>query len=100
VQRSWDRLVVSSAVPARNDRDSFLTATSLATAAITTEAFGELVGSSAGAGLASVSDSIGISRNDAFALAYLGFAAVLAIAVIAGVRSATPKMRWRSPPGA
>jgi hypothetical protein len=73
-----------------------LKATQLAAAVITTESFGGLIGSSAGAALASVSGSLGISRGDALALAYVGFSAVLAAAVIAATRSLTPEAEKRS----
>lgn len=63
------------------------TAAQLATAAITTEAFGGLVGSSAGAAVAASSGVLGISRGDAFAWAYAGFSVVLGLAAVAGVRS-------------
>jgi len=49
-----------------------LKATQLAAAVITTESFGGLIGSSAGAALASVSGSLGISRGDALAFGLCG----------------------------
>lgn len=67
------------------------TAAQLATAAITTESFGGLVGTSAGAAVAAASDALGTSRGDAFAWAYAGFAVVLGLAAIAGTRSPLQK---------
>ena len=67
-----------------------LAGTRLAAAVITTESFGGLVGSSAGAGFAAVSGSLGVDRGDALALAYVGFALVLGLAVVAAARSSVP----------
>lgn len=66
------------------------TATMLATAAIVTEAFGGLLGSAAGAGLASTGGQLGLTRPDALGLAYVAFAAVTCCAALAAARSATP----------
>lgn len=74
-----------------------LTATELATAAITTESFGGLVGSSAGAALTSVSGAMGIGRAVALPLAYLGFAAFLALASAAALRSSMPTSEGAGP---
>lgn len=59
----------------------------LATAAITTEAFGGLLGATVGAALAGASEHLGLARGDAFATAYVGFAAVLTVATVATARS-------------
>lgn len=62
-------------------------ATQLATAVITTESFGGLIGSTAGAGLGSFSSDLGISRGDAWSWSFAGFAVVLAAAAVAASRS-------------
>lgn len=73
------------------------TATHLATAAITTESFGGLIGSSAGAAFASISDTMGISHSHALALAYIGFAAILAVAAAAATRSSSTQATGDTP---
>lgn len=73
------------------DASTTATATQLATAVITTESFGGLIGSSAGAGFGSLSDDFGLTRADAWAWSFLGFAAVLAAATVAAFRSSLPK---------
>ncbi len=70
--------------------DGSLTASQLATAAITTESFGGLLGSSAGGGFGSLASDLGLTRGDAWAWADLGFAALLLLASIAAVRTARP----------
>ncbi len=67
--------------------DATTVATQLATAVITTESFGGLIGSTAGAGLGSFSSDLGISRGDAWSWSFAGFAVVLAAAAVAASRS-------------
>lgn len=59
----------------------------LATAAIATESFGALVGSTLGAGLGSLSKDLGLDRGVAWQLAFLAFAAILGISTLATARS-------------
>lgn len=73
-------------------RDASTTATQLATAAITTESFGGLIGSTAGAGLGSLSGELALSRSDAWSWSFAGFAVFLAAAALAACRSAAPRM--------
>jgi len=68
--------------------DGSVDATALASAVITTETFGGLVGSAAGGAVASASAVLGISARTGLGAAYLGFAAALALAVVAATRSA------------
>ncbi len=66
-------------------------ATQLATAVIMTEAFGGLIGSTAGASLGSLSGDLGIDRSDAWSWSFAGFAVVLAAAAVAASRSSSPQ---------
>ena len=68
--------------------DDAIDATELASAVITTESFGGLVGSAAGGAVASASAVLGTSPQTALAIAYLGFAGALALAAVAATRSA------------
>ncbi len=72
--------------------DSSTMAIQLATAVITTESFGGLIGSTAGAGLGSLSGDLGISRGDAWSWSFAGFAVVLAAAAYAASRSSNPSV--------
>ncbi len=65
-------------------------ANALASAVITTESFGGLVGSTAGGALVSASMVAGIPSRTGYGLAYLGFAAALGLATLAAARSAKP----------
>lgn len=67
--------------------DVSIPAMQLATAAITTESFGGLIGSTAGAGVGSLSGALGLIRSDAWSWSFAGFAVVLAAAAIAASRS-------------
>lgn len=78
-----------------------LAATTLATAAVMTEDFGGLVASSTGAALPAISEQYDLARTDAFAWAYIGFAALLAAASYAASRSEfTSAMRDDAPSAA
>lgn len=68
-------------------QDGSITATQLATAAITTESFGGLIGSTVGGGLGSLSGEFGLNRADAWCWAFVGFAMFLGFAAIAASRS-------------
>lgn len=68
--------------------DGSVDANALASAVITTESFGGLVGSTAGGVVTSAPVILGISTGAGFGLAYLGFAAALGLAALAAVRSA------------
>ena len=78
-------------------QDGSFSATQLATAAITTESFGALIGSTLGGGLGSLSGDLGLGRAQAWCLVFLAFAAVLALAAVAAGRStvvpASPRRR-------
>lgn len=67
--------------------DGSMTATTLAAAAITTESFGGLIGSTAAGGLGSLGGKLDLSRGDAWSWAYVGLALFLAAAAFAGLRS-------------
>lgn len=67
--------------------EASLSANQLAAAVITTESFGGLIGSAAGAALTSASGVLGITRGDALAWSYVGFAAVLLLTAVAAARS-------------
>jgi len=69
--------------------DGSRTATMLAAAAITTESFGGLIGSTAAGGLGSLAGEIGLSRGEAWSWAYAGLAVFLAVAAVAAARSAS-----------
>ncbi len=76
-------------------QDGSITAAQVATAAITTESFGGLIGSTAGGGLGSLSGELALSRSDAWCWAFVGFAAFLGLAAVAARRStvtASPAM--------
>lgn len=68
--------------------DGTVSATVLATAAITSESFGGLVGSTAGGALGSLSAELDVSRADAWSWSFAGFAMILVIATVAARRSA------------
>ncbi len=67
--------------------DAATDAHALASAVITTETFGGLVGSTAGGAVISASLSSGFAGPTTFGLAYFAFAAALGVAVLAAVRS-------------
>lgn len=67
--------------------DVSITASQLATAAITTESFGGLVGSTVGGALGSLSSGMGLDRSAAWCWAFVGFAVFLAFAAVAANRS-------------
>ncbi len=67
--------------------DGSVGANALASAVITTESFGGLVGITAGGVVASASAILDISTRAGFGLAFLGFAAALGLAVLAAARS-------------
>lgn len=64
-------------------QDGSITATQLATAAITTESFGGLIGSTVGGGVGSLSSELGLDRADAWCWAFVVFAMFLGFAAIA-----------------
>lgn len=68
-------------------QDGSTTATVLAAAAITTESFGGLVGSTAAGGLASVGVSVRLDRASSWSWALVGLGCLLAGAAAAAVRS-------------
>lgn len=59
----------------------------LATAVLTTESFGGLIGSSLGAAMASLSAELHVAAGTALACAYVAFACALAVAAAAAARS-------------
>lgn len=67
--------------------DGSVGANALASAVITTESFGGLVGSTVGGVVASAAAILDISNRAGFGLAFLGFAVALGLAVIAAARS-------------
>lgn len=68
--------------------DGSITASQLATAAITTESFGGLIGSTVGGAVGSLSSELGLDRSDAWCWAFVGFSISLGFATIAANRSA------------
>lgn len=68
--------------------DNSVDPNALASAVITTESFGGLVGSAAGGAVASAPAILGTSTQTALSLAYLGLAAALVLAAVAATRSA------------
>lgn len=72
-------------------------ANTLASAVITTESFGGLVGSTAGGAAISAAVIAGIPERTSYGLTYLGFAAALALATWAAIRSSRPKPLVTSP---
>lgn len=67
--------------------DDSIDANALASAVITTESFGGLVGSAAGGAVASAPAILGTSAQIGLGLAYLGLAAALVLAAVAAARS-------------
>ncbi|HZB49753.1 MAG TPA: hypothetical protein VE547_11735, partial [Mycobacteriales bacterium] len=67
--------------------DDELPAEEVATAVITAEAFGSLLGGAAGGAAVSLSLAAGLPRADGLALAYGGFAAVLAAGALLALRA-------------
>lgn len=67
-------------------------ANALASAVITTESFGGLVGSAAGGAVISATLGGGVSSGTGYGLVYLGFAAVLGLATVAAARSNKPAL--------
>lgn len=69
---------------------SGLNATELATAVITAEAFGSLLGRAGGGAVASLAASAGLSRTNELVAAYTVFALLLVAAAMAATRAASP----------
>lgn len=72
-------------------------ANTLASAVITTESFGGLVGSTAGGAAISAAVIAGIPERTSYGLTYLGFAAALTLATAAAIRSRRPTALATSP---
>lgn len=72
-------------------------ANALASAVITTESFGGLVGSTAGGAAISAAVIADIPEHTSYGLTYLGFAATLALATAAAIRSNRPPALTTSP---
>ncbi len=70
--------------------DTATDANALASAVITTESFGGLVGSAAGGAVISAALRAGVPSGTGYGLAYLGFAGVLGAATVAAARSGKP----------
>lgn len=79
--------------------DGSIGASELATAAITSEAFGGLIGSTLGGSVGSLSSELGLDRADAWCWAFVGFSIALGAAASAATRSGAAATRLPALPG-
>ncbi len=77
--------------------DDEVPAEEVATAVITAEAFGALLGGAAGGAAVSLSLAAGLARPHGLALAYAGFAVVLALGALVALRATRPPAAPSSP---